>query len=508
MPRTPRLLLLLFTIETSATAAAEAAERPNVLLIIADDLNDFVGPLGGHPQARTPRLDRLAARGVVFTNAHCAATVCQPSRAALFGGRQPFHTGVYQNGQQIRRLQPDLVLMQQHFQNGGYLTFGTGKLLHHRTPDLYDESFFPHQRWSPFTPEHVRYAPSELPTKGTRPRHAFEFGPLREQITLPLNGMPSDRSPNDPKGESFDWGPVDVLDDAMGDGQIADWAATRLSTAHEKPFFMAVGFYRPHIPLFAPRRYFDLYPVDRILLPRVLVADLEDLSGVGRRWALEPVTAGRHSTVIEHRQWKAAVAAYLACVSFVDAQVGRLLDALGRGPNAANTIVVFMSDHGWHLGEKQHWGKWTGWERATRVPLIFAPVRLPAQASESLAEKKPESRRCAEPVSLIDLYPTLVEACGLPQPAGLDGRSLLPLVHEPDVRTGRAVVTTFDEGNFAVRDRRWRYLRYRDGSQELYDHQSDPNEWHNLADDPARELEIERLGAHLPTAAFSVNMAE
>lgn len=458
-------------------SAVAADSKPNVLFIAIDDLNDWVGFLGGHPQVKTPNMDRLAKRGVVFANAHCAAPLCCPSRAAVFSGKQPFNSGVYQNKHAIRNIRPDLVLIPQHFGAKGYRTFGTGKLLHRKRSDLFDETFFTEQRWSPFTRKQVEYSPEELLSKGTTgPRHVLDWRSSRPKVVLPLNGMPSDRAPNEPKGESFDWGAIEVSDDAMGDGQVAQWAAARLKQRHDQPFFLAIGFYRPHIPLFAPAKHFEPYPVDSIQLPESHGKDLEDLSEIARTIAIEPVTAGRHSTVLKYEQWEEAVAAYLACVTFVDAQVGRLLAALEKGPNSENTIIVLWSDHGWHLGEKQHWGKWTGWERSTRVPLLIAPTKRSAQDYE-LGEV------CSQPVSLIDLYPTMIELCGLEAPKGLDGVSLVSHLQDPEKPSARAVVTTFDTDHFSVRDRRWRWIRYRDGSEELYDHETDPLETVNLIHD-------------------------
>jgi arylsulfatase A-like enzyme len=280
----------------------------------------------------------------------------------------------------------------------------------------------------------------------------------------------------------------------MGDTQIADWAIGHLAAASAEPFFLGVGFYRPHIPLFAPAKYFAPFPPEKITLPPHLQTDLEDLSATGRKIALEAATAGAHATVVQQRQWQNAVAAYLACVHYVDAQVGRLLDALDAGPHADNTLIVFFGDHGWHLGEKDHWGKWTGWERAVRVPLVVAPARRDRARFAVGATSR-------QPVSLLDLYPTLIEATTTPAPAHpLDGQSLVPLLRTPDAATGRAVVSTFQTSHHSVRDARWRYLRYADGSEELYDLQADANEWRNLAAEPAHAAVKARLAGALPKA--------
>jgi arylsulfatase A-like enzyme len=321
----------------------------------------------------------------------------------------------------------------------------------------------------------VRYTDAELESKGTNnPQHVVRVAG-RAPIVLPLNRMPSDRNPGTPEGESFDWGPLDVPDSAMGDAQIVDWAVEQLNADYDKPFFLGVGFYRPHIPLWAPTEYFRRLQGTQVQLPPFLESDLDDLSPAGRRWALEAVTAGLHSTVVEHDQWEDAVKAYLACSTFVDVQIGRLLDALDSGPYGHNTAIVLWSDHGWHLGEKQHWGKWTGWERSTRVPLVIVPPIRSAATYDHLGQA------CDEPVSLIDVYPTLLNLCRVPAPASLDGRSLVPLLRNPESRTGRTVITSFDRGNVALRSSRWRYIRYADGAEELYDVISDPNEWTNLS---------------------------
>ncbi|MEY4938317.1 MAG: Choline-sulfatase [Verrucomicrobiota bacterium] len=476
---------------SGSPAVAATARPPNVLFIAVDDLNDWIGPLRGHPQVKTPNIDRLARRGTVFSNAHCAAPICNPSRAAVFSGRQPFATGVYYNDRNIRTEHPGVVLLPEHFRQGGYRTFGTGKLLHHTAPGVYDEQFHPEQQWSPFTPAQAEYTDAELPSKGTdKPRHVTTL--KGRTVTLPFNGMPSDRASTTRRGESFDWGPVDVDDTDMHDGQIAAWAVERLRSAGSAPLFLGVGFFRPHIPLFAPRKYFDLYAGLDIQLPEVKAGDLNDLSPAARQWALFPDTAGTHATVVKHGQWKAAVTAYLACISFMDAQIGKLLDAVAAGPDAGNTVIVLWGDHGWHLGEKEHWGKWTGWQRSTKTPLIVVPAENTASAAFQ------RGVTCAEPVSLLDLYPSLIELCGLPAREGLAGQSLTPLLRNPGAETGRHVLTTFDPGNYSVTGKRWHYIRYRGGEEELYDSVKDPHEWYNLAGQPESRPTMDDMARHLP----------
>lgn len=473
---------------TGSLSHVRSGAQPNILFIAVDDLNDWIGCLGGHPQAITPNFDRLARRGILFTNAHCVAPACRPSRTAIFTGKVPQQTGAWSNeSRDVIKDQPKGSLMPHFFADHGYATFGTGKLFHGGGTEHFQNGFKTEQRWSPFTNKEASYTPEELPSKGTdQPRHVIQNGPGGHDYTLPLNGLRSERNPQKIAGESFDWGPFDIKDEEMGDTLITHWALEQLKRKLTKPFFMGVGFYRPHIPLFAPRQDSEVYPpVKEIQLPRVLTGDLEDVGESAKRWALEPITAGSHQIVKESGQWPEAVRAYLACVTFVDRQLGRLLHGLERSAHSDNTWIVLWGDHGWHLGEKQHWGKWTGWRESTRVPLMMIP---PANHSEAKRGKE-----CAEPVSLLDLYPTLVEMCGLPKNENLDGTSLLPWIQNPELQTGRYVRTMFNPGNVAISERDWRYIRYVDGAEELYHIAEDPYEWHNLADHKKHSSVLERF---------------
>lgn len=480
------LLILLAAIPCPVAAQ----DSPNVLLITIDDLNDWIGCLQGHPQALTPNIDRLASRGVLFSSAHCVAPACRPSRAALLSGMTPRQTGVWSNrSASLLKQNPDVVTLPQVFQRAGYSTRGTGKLIHQGGDGqrLFQEYFRPEQRWSPLTRDSVRYRADELPSKGTdNPQHIVE-GPDGTRLVLPLNRMPSDRKPDNPDGESFDWGPFDVPDSAMGDAQITDWAIEHLQQQQTAPLFLAVGYYRPHIPLWAPNPYFERFHGLEIQLPPTRDDDLSDLSETARGWALEPITAGLHATVIRHGQWQDAVKAYLACITFVDGQIGRIIDTLDASRLSDNTVVVLLSDHGWHLGEKQHWGKWTGWERSTRVPLIIVPPRNQDAGNEGIGAT------CRIPVSLLDVFPTLTEICGVPAPESLDGTTLAPLLNNPATESDRSAVTWFERDNVTIRTQRWRYVRYADGSEELYDHQTDPHEWHNLVGQPSEPAILQEL---------------
>jgi arylsulfatase A-like enzyme len=284
---------------------------------------------------------------------------------------------------------------------------------------------------------------------------------------------------------NFDWATLDRPETDWPDRKVADWAAGFLAKKHEKPFFLAVGFFRPHVPWYNPRDYVERFPLEKIKLPSVKENDLDDLGPWAKARAHDH--SSKHDKVVEFSEWKPAVQAYLASISFCDAMLGRVLDALDAGPNARDTIIVFWSDHGYHLGEKGHWHKRTLWERSTRVPLIIVAPGVTRAGT-----------RCARPVSLLDLYPTLADLCDLPKRAELEGQSLRALLKNPKATWIRPAVVTWQKGNHAVRSDRWRYIRYRTGEEELYDHQNDPNEWNNLAHDPKRTAIRNELAKWLP----------
>ena len=447
----------------SAMAALTGAQgrHPNVLMIAVDDWNDWVGAMGGHPQVKTPNLDRLSARGVLFTDSHTAAPICNPSRTALLTGRRPSTTGVYGNDEEPWRKQlPNVVTLPQHFRANGYVAVGGGKVFHHgggfNDPASWDDYYF----WNP-------------KGKANNWTDGYSFPPDPEP-KRPVTPMPS------VSWRNFDWAPLDVDESMMPDYKVSGWASEVLSARHDKPFFLAAGMFRPHIPWFVPKKWFDLYPLDSLVLPAVKEDDLDDVPPFARRIALNQHS--RHDLLVSTGNWKRAVQAYLACISFSDAMVGRMLDALDKGPHRENTVVVLWSDHGYHLGEKWHWHKQSLWHRATHVPMVIAAP----------AVTKPGTR-CNRPVGLIDLYPTITELAGLKPPPGLDGISLTPLLSNPGREWERPAITTYGRGNHAVRSERWSYIRYHDGSEELYDRRQDGQEWINLApregmEDVKREL--------------------
>ena len=444
---------------------SSAADRPNVLFIAVDDLNDWVGHLSGHPNAKTPNLDRLAKQGVSFTRAYCSAPLCNPSRISLLTGILPSNSGVYGNGEKLRDKLPDAVTLMSHLRQYGYSAQGGGKIFHgagrNGDPDSWD---YYHQ------------PPRSSAGKSRRTGKRDE-------------GLPD--------SAWAPWGPLNVADEEMYDVKIVNWAISELKREHDKPFFLACGFTKPHLPWYVPQKYFDLHSLESIVLPKTIDGDRDDLPAWGKRFAREvhDVSGARnfaargedHNMVLKYNQWPRAVQSYLATISFVDTHVGRLLDALDECPHAKNTIVVLWGDHGWHLGQKQHWRKHALWEVTTRTTLVFSgPGGIR------------RNQHCARPVSLIDLYPTLLELCGLPPRDGLDGQSLVPLLADPERSWERPALTTFGYENHTVRTERWRYIRYNDGGEELYDHKVDPHEWYNLAGKPEYAPVVARLNQALP----------
>ncbi|MHC4996611.1 MAG: sulfatase, partial [Planctomycetota bacterium] len=423
--------ILKVTLATLCVALPSLAQQVNVLFIAVDDLNHWVGHLNGHPGTRTPNIDRLAARGVSFTRAYCSAPLCNPSRVSLMTGLNPHRTGVYGNGEKMRDRVPDAVTLTQYFMKHGYTAKGGGKIFHGSR--IYDEA-----SWDEYFS-----APN-----AKRPR--------------------APRPPNAPRDMWKNWGPTDLPDEAMFDTQIADRVIAELTKPQSKPFLLAYGLTKPHMPWVVPQKYFDMHPLDSIVLPRVIPNDLADVPPFARKLAAEvydPSGAknfahpgGDHNSILKHNQWKQAVQGYLATISYADAQVGRVLDALDNSPHAGNTIVVLWGDHGWHLGQKEHWRKHALWEDSIRTTLVIAPPGFRSNTA-------PPGSKCERVVSLIDLYPTLVEMAGLPPRDGLDGQSLVPLLQNPTRDWPRPALTTYGYNNHSLRTERYRYTLYHDGTE-------------------------------------------
>lgn len=450
--------LLAVLLACTALRLGAAEVRPNVLMIVVDDLNDWIGCLSGpQPHAITPHIDALAARGTLFANAHTQAPLCNPSRTSVLSGLRPSTTGVYglaPGARQVPMLK-DWVMLPQYFAQHGYFTACFGKVWH-------DGAVKPTDRAQEFT----------------------VYGPA------PGEPLPKKKIVETPsKMAVVDWGVMPGDDQQFADWKTTDNALAQINAVPAgQPFFVAAGFRMPHLPCFATQKWFDLYPEDQLPLPPILHDDRRDVPAFAwyLHWKLpEP----RLSWLEKNNQWRPLVRAYLASTSFVDSQVGRLIDGLRAAGKLNNTIIVLWSDHGWHIGEKGISGKNSLWERSTRVPLIFAGPGIVAGGVSG------------QPAELLDIYPTLVKAAGLPVRAGLEGHDLGPQLRDAAAMRPWPAITTANADNHAVRDVRWRYIRYADGSEELYDMIGDPNEWTNLAGDPYYAATKARLAALAPATS-------
>jgi arylsulfatase A-like enzyme len=445
-----RSLLIAGAVLPPLAAAQAPASHPNVLFIAIDDMNDGITLFGKDRPFKTPNLERLAGRGVFFSHAYCSSPACNPSRASILTGKRPHRTGVYGNKTDWRNACRDAATIPEYFRQHGYHVEGYGKIYHHQ----WDGAFNDPSAWDAFRKMDAQYMPP------SKLNNADEYG-----------------------SANTDWGPwpPDAEQTRTIDYKSVGYALKVLERKHDRPFLLACGIFKPHSPFFAPPRYHALYDTS-LEMPLRKEDDWDDLpSGAARllkakRWfwkgmmRLEQKQPGSYRRFIE---------AYAACCSFSDASVGRLVDGLDRSPYRHNTLVILWSDHGFHLGEKDHIEKFALWEKSNHVPFIIVDPRWPDSAGTT----------CAATVDMTAIYPTLVELCGLPPNPGNDGVSLAAQVRNPGLAIGRPALMTYGFNNHAVRSARWRYIRYADGTEELYDHERDPNEWDNLAGAPAfREL--------------------
>lgn len=422
------LAVLALLILSGWQTKLSAADKPNVLMIAVDDLNHWVGYLGRNNQTKTPNLDALAARGVSFTHAYCAAPVCNPSRTALMSGMRPSTTGVYNNGQDFRPHVARELTLNATFKKAGYNLYGCGKI-YHGSYDRKDE-------WDDY---------------------------------LKPSGDPKPKPGQNDGVGGIKFAPLDCKDEDLEDYRIADYAIEHLNQKHDKPFFISCGFHKPHMPWNVPQKYYDKFPLESIQLPPYQKDDLKDVPSAGVAMAKPN---GDHKAIVESGRWKDAVQGYLAAINYLDMNVGRVIAALDKSAYKNNTIVVLWGDHGWHLGEKDHWRKFALWEEATRMPYIWV---VPGMTKAGGV--------CNSPVDLMSIYPTLCELASIEKPGHLEGVSIKPLLSNPSAEWKNVAVTTHGYKNHAVRSDRWRYIRYEDGGEELYDHSKDEFEWTNLAED-------------------------
>jgi arylsulfatase A-like enzyme len=441
MTRWLSCLALCLVISPAGVAAGDVAQ-PNVLFIAVDDLNHWVGHLGRNRQTKTPNIDRLAARGVTFSNAYCAAPLCNPSRAALLSGLRPSTSGVYDNGDDWRTVIPPERCLTTAFRNAGYFVAGTGKIYH-----------------------------------GGFPR--------RSEWDEYFNRLGGDPAPSGDTGiGGIKFAPLDCRDEDLREWKIVNYGVSQLQKQHDKPFFLAIGLHKPHMPWNVPRKYYDLHPLSGIELPPHQEDDLSDVPPAGVRMA---APGGDHAKILESGRWKEAVQGYLAAISYADAMIGRLLDAFDESRYASNTIIVLFGDHGWHLGEKQHWRKFALWEEATRAPFIWVVPGVTKAGGV-----------CDRTVDFMSIFPTLTELAAIRTPKHVEGRSIRPLLADPGAEWKFPALTTFGFKNHAVRSEGWRYIRYANGDEELYDEARDPYEWTNLAADPKFSDRKQELSHWLP----------
>ncbi|MFN3193761.1 MAG: sulfatase [Aureliella sp.] len=434
-------------------------KRPDIVFIIVDDLNDWVGCLGGHPDAKSPNIDALAASGMLFSQAYCNSPQCRPSRTSLNCGLYPFRTGTYFNARYRGESKIESPTMQQFFMQHGYRVCSGGKVFH-GNPGKHGDVLLKQPR-------------DPKPPKGE-------------------DNFDAMRAPNDGYA-------LDVSDEEMGDYKVATWASEQWNQVTEKPLFMSVGFFRPHRPLQVPIPWFEQFPLASIRRPDEPkgIDDWDDLPTFAQRLARshahKPLHQGvggelqsDHEFIVANSEWDATIRAYQASIAFVDCQIGRFLESLALNPRGRETYIMLVSDHGWHLGEKKHWCKGAIWEQTTHIPFIVNGPKVEAGS------------KCDQPVSLIDVYPSLVDFAGLEVPSWLDGVSVKPQLLNPNATRGPAI-SSYGGGNTSVRTQHWRYIRYEDGSEELYDHRVDSNEWTNLASDPVHQKIKQSLADMIPS---------
>jgi len=433
-----------------------AGERPDVLFIAIDDMNDWTTLFDPANPIKTPNLVRLAKRGMFFSKAYCAAPACCPSRAAIMTGIRPSNSGVYDNNHPWAKMMPEAVTLSRYFMLNGYETFGAGKIFHHgRTgADI------------PGKPSFQEFFKMRRTRRSGKSHNGYTSGPLSKV--------------------AFDWG---EHEEKMIDLDTVEWCEKIMEKEKSAARFLAAGIFKPHLPFYAPPETFAKYMFDDTKLPKMRKNDLDDVPAIGKKMAHREHFIFSNTTAKSQNEpgsLKKMVQSYQASADFADQMVGRLLDKLDATGQAANTIIVLWADHGYHLGDKESCVKFTLWEKANHVPFIIVAPGV----------TKPGSR-CDRPVSLIDIYPTLVELAGLAPNKDVDGKSLVPLLTDP-TRKWQPALMTMGKGNHAVRSDRWRYIRYKDGSQELYDHAEDPWEWNNLAVHPEYAEVIDEHKKWLP----------
>ncbi len=452
------LLFFVFLISVSINSAScQSTVRPNVLFITIDDMNDWTTVFDKNNPISVPNIEKLAERGTFFSRAYCSSPACNPSRASVMTGTRPHKTGIYGNSSDWRGALPKIKTIQRYFKENGYFVCGSGKIFHHHK----DWAFHDNASFD----EYLMMSINE-PYPGKK-----------------LNGLDWYGSRN------TDWGawPDDIAKTA--DYRTAQYAIQKLNQEYDQPFFLNVGIYKPHSPFFAPQEFFDKYPSKNVVMPQIPDGDMDDLPQ-GAKSLVEPTNWFWDGMMKAKKQnpdsYSEYVRGYQACASFADEMIGEIIDALDKSPYKDNTVIVLWSDHGFHLGEKQHFEKFALWEKTTHIPFIVIAPGI--TTSKTIIQK---------PVDMTTIYPTLCELCGLEIPEHTDGFSLVPLLKDTNAPISPALMT-YMKGNHAIRTERWRYIQYADGTEELYDHRNDPDEWNNVATKDENKEIIQKLKKFLP----------
>lgn len=463
------LCLLLFV----SFKSKPPKKQYNLLFIAIDDMNNWIGANGG--QAITPNIDAFAAKGINFTNAHCVVPACNPSRTALMTGQRPETTNQFENAGNFRNNAggKERITLGQFLQTKGYETVAAGKIFHHAAgrganPNPISDPIswtFQNKSETGIAGD-KEYLDDKGQAKWLEGAMRSDFETKKEPSYLSHSGV---------------WGVATEPKEQSGDWKNAQYCAEYLQKKHDKPFFLACGISRPHAPLIAPKEYFDLYPIDKIKMHELPDDDLDDVPKIAKSNFSTPFT----KLVREKGQLRNAVQAYLASMSFADACVGEVLKSLEKSPNRENTVVVFWSDHGWQLGHKNRWEKYSLWHQATNAPFI---VYVPNQ----------KGGICDEAVSYLDIFPTLMELMNFEKPSFLEGNSFISQLNNPKKKREIPAVISYPKGSHAVVLKDWHYIHYEDGSEELYNHKNDPNEFKNIAKNSDNEAIIKKLKKFIP----------
>lgn len=460
-----RVSLLMGSVLASAALSAAPTQRPNVLFITVDDLNDWISPLEGHPNMVTPNMQRLKERGVIFSNTYCQAPISGPSRTSFLTGLYPSVSGVYyQIGDDKLKSNSEPIaateFLPKYFELNGYKTMAAGKIFHNGDKTGVFQEYG--GNWG-------IYGPS--------PEKRFKYDPLWF---------------GKPKGTQTDWGVYPEKEEDMPDHKTVEWCIAKLKEKHDKPIFLAAGLVRPHVPWYVQQKWFDLITMQMATYPPYNPDDYDDLPPIAKRITETPMMPDM-DWLIETGYWKEIIHAYMACVAFADYNVGRLLDALDASPYGKNTIIVMCGDNGYELGQKGRFAKQALWRTSLNVPLI---ISVPNGVKNS---------RCDANVGLIDLYPTLVDLCSLPANKNNDGRSLAPLLKNPAAAWDYPAYSWFGPKNQSVFYEQYQYIRYSNGAEELYDLKNDIEEWYNLAAKPEYKSVLEMMRTKLkPVGAPNV----